>query len=128
MGPSFKANETLEIYAIPHLSSGATERRLLTKGKFNNAFPSTNPDGTKLVFRSTRDGGDNKYKNLYIMDTEIGEDAGEAERITEGNWIDTHSQWSSNIEWIVFLSNRDKPTDAWERDHGLDPEGTLLFT
>ncbi|XBI43939.1 hypothetical protein VPH35_108652 [Triticum aestivum] len=37
------------------------------------------------------------------MDAEIG-DAGEAERITEGDWIDTHT-----------------PTDAPERDHGLDP-------
>ncbi|OEL34006.1 hypothetical protein BAE44_0004977 [Dichanthelium oligosanthes] len=79
MGPSFKANETLEIHAIPDVSSAARVRRqprLLTKGKFNNAFPFTNPDGTKFVFRSTRDGGDKKYKNLYIMeDAEFGEPA-----------------------------------------------------
>ncbi|VAI53755.1 unnamed protein product [Triticum turgidum subsp. durum] len=121
MGPSFKANEILEIYAIPHVSSGARERRLLTKGKFNNAFPSTNSDGTKLVFRSTRNGGDKKYKNLYMMDAEIGEDGGEAERITEGDWIDTHCQWSPDRDWIVFSSNRDRPADAPERDHGMDP-------
>lgn len=53
MGPSFKANETLEIHAIPDVSSAARLRRqprLLTKGKFNNAFPSTNPDGKILSF------------------------------------------------------------------------------
>jgi len=51
MGPSFKANETLEIHAIPDVSSAARARRqprLLTKGKFNNAFPFTNPDGRTL--------------------------------------------------------------------------------
>jgi hypothetical protein len=48
MGPSFKANETLEIHAIPDVSRTARARRQtrqLTKGKFNNAFPFTNPDG-----------------------------------------------------------------------------------
>jgi len=51
MGPSFKANEMLEIHAIPDVSSAARARReprLLTKGKFNNAFPLTNPDGKTL--------------------------------------------------------------------------------
>ncbi|RCV45097.1 hypothetical protein SETIT_9G425700v2, partial [Setaria italica] len=126
MGPSFKANETLEIHAIPDVSNAARTRRqprLLTKGKFNNAFPFTNPDGTKFVFRSTRDGGDKNYQNLYIMeDAEYGEvGGGEVTRLTEGNWIDTHCQWSPNGNLIVFASNRDKPTNAPERDHGLDP-------
>jgi hypothetical protein len=58
MGPSFKANETLEIYAIPDVSRGARARRhtrQLTKGKFNNAFPFTNPDGKIMsLLRSCR--------------------------------------------------------------------------
>ncbi|XP_066380985.1 uncharacterized protein [Miscanthus floridulus] len=129
MGPSFKANETLEIHAIPDVSRAARARRQtrqLTKGRFNNAFPYTNPDGTKFVFRSTRDGGDKNYKNLYIMeDAEFGEVGGgkvrQVTRLTEGNWIDTHCQWSPDGNLIVFASNRDKPADAPERDHGLDP-------
>ena len=79
--------------------------------------------GTKFVFRSTRDGGDKNYKNLYIMeDAEFGEvGGGQVTRLTEGSWIDTHCQWSPNGNLIVFASNRDKPADAPERDHGLDP-------
>lgn len=45
MGPSFNAGKPLEICAIPNASSGARQRRQLTKGKFNNAFPSSDPDG-----------------------------------------------------------------------------------
>jgi hypothetical protein len=56
MGPSFNAGRPLEICAIPGASSGARQRRMLTKGKFNNAFPLSSPDGSRFVFRSTRDG------------------------------------------------------------------------
>jgi len=67
--------------------------------------------GTKFVFRSTRDGGDKNYKNLYIMeDAEFGEvGGGQVTRLTEGSWIDTHCQWSPNGNLIVFASNHDKP-------------------
>ncbi|XP_057999584.1 uncharacterized protein LOC110652627 isoform X2 [Hevea brasiliensis] len=44
VGPSFNAGKTLEICAIPNVYSGARQRRKLTRG-FNNAFPSTSPDG-----------------------------------------------------------------------------------
>ncbi|XP_021663057.2 uncharacterized protein LOC110651893 [Hevea brasiliensis] len=103
MGPSFNAGKILEICAIPDVSSGVRQRRKLTKG-FNNAFPSTSPDGTKLVFRSARDGGDKKYKNLYIMeDAEVGEYGdGKITRLTNGYWTDTHCQWSPTGDWIVF--------------------------
>jgi Tol biopolymer transport system component len=47
MGPSFKASETLEIHSIHNVSTGDRKSRQLTFGGFNNAFPSTNPDGNK---------------------------------------------------------------------------------
>ncbi|KAJ4754116.1 DPP6 N-terminal domain-like protein [Rhynchospora pubera] len=122
MGPSFNAGKQLDIVAIPDASSGNGQRRRLTKGKFNNAFPSTDPTGERLVFRSTRDGGDKKYKNLYIMEkADVGEYGGKITRLTNGPWVDTHCQWSPRGDWVVFSSTRDKPKDAPPLDNGLDP-------
>ncbi|KAF4368545.1 hypothetical protein F8388_018669 [Cannabis sativa] len=78
--------------------------------------------GTKLVFRSTRNGGEKGYKNLYIMENaECGEVGGTITRLTEGNWTDTHCSWSPNNDWIVFSSSREKSNEAPETDNGLDP-------
>ncbi|XP_074318958.1 uncharacterized protein LOC141655819 [Silene latifolia] len=123
VGPSFDTRATVDICAILKVSDGTLLRKELTE-KFNNAFPSTNPEGTKLVYRSTRGhGGDKPYKNLYIMeDAEVGEFGdGKITRLTEGNWIDTHCHWSPSGDWIVFSSTRDKPKDAPEKDNDLDP-------
>ncbi|KAG0603104.1 hypothetical protein M758_10G067000 [Ceratodon purpureus] len=123
MGPSFNAGQPLEIHAIPNASVGSGRSDILTKGDFNNAFPSSSPDGKRFVFRSTRDGGDKKYKNLYIMENqEIGEyDGGTVTRLTKGDWTDTHCQWSPNGDWVVFSSTRSKPATALPSDQGLDP-------
>ncbi|PON66640.1 Tricorn protease [Parasponia andersonii] len=128
MGPSFNAGKRLDICAIPNVSSRAQHRRQLTKA-FNNAFPSTNPDGTKLVFRSTRDGGDKRYKNLYIMEDAQSGDFGEGNvtRLTNGPWTDTQCQWSPRGDWIVFSSTRDKPNGAPETDNNLDPGYFAVF-
>ncbi|EXB93790.1 hypothetical protein L484_010932 [Morus notabilis] len=127
-GPSFNSAQSLDICAIPEVSRGAKHRIQLTRVS-NNAFPSTNPAGTKLVFRSTRNGGDKKYKNLYIMENaELGEYGdGIITRLTNGAWTDTHCQWSPRGDWIVFSSTRDKPDDAPESDNGLDPGYFAVF-
>ncbi|XBI43653.1 hypothetical protein VPH35_108399 [Triticum aestivum] len=112
VGPSFNAQKPLEIYSIRNASSNARQNvKRLTHGGFNNAFPSSSPDGNKFVFRSTRDGGEKRHKNLYIMlDTDMGEyGEGWETRLTKGSWTDTHCQWSPNGDWIVFSSTRGKP-------------------
>lgn len=131
MGPSFNAEKKLDICAIPNVSRAKHQREVLTKGGFNNAFPSTNPAGTKLVFRSARrNGQDKKYKNLYIMeDAQNGEFGGKITRLTEGDWTDTHCQWSPTGDWVVFSSTRDKRhvPNAPESDNGLDPGYFAVF-
>lgn len=90
----------------------------LTAGQFYNACPSSNPEGTKIVFSSSRSHNDDdddvrgggKKKNLYIMeDSEVGEhgEEGMVTRLTCGEWTDTHCQWSPRGDWIVFSSTRD---------------------
>ncbi|KAF0921369.1 hypothetical protein E2562_006941 [Oryza meyeriana var. granulata] len=131
VGPSFSADKPLQIYAIHDVSTlGGRQQRRLTSG-FNNAFPSSSPDGGRLVFRSTRDGGNKRYKNLYIMeDATVGEfGTGKVTRLTNGAWTDTHCSWSprEGSDWIVFSSTRDKPDAAPADDNGLDPGYFAVF-
>lgn len=44
----------------------------------------------------------------------------EPKRLTNGEWVDTHCQWSPRGNWIVFSSTRDKPSGAPDLDNGLD--------
>ncbi|XP_060963595.1 uncharacterized protein LOC115715833 [Cannabis sativa] len=125
-GPAFNVNHELDICRLPnirhHHHFQSKDIIQLTNG-YNNAFPSPSPDGKRFVFRSARDGGEDGYKNLYIMEnSQVGEfNNGKVTRLTNGAWTDTHCQWSPSGDWIVFSSTRDKPSNAPPSDNGLDP-------
>lgn len=48
MGPSFAADQPLDLALIPNALEGRQHVQQLTDG-FNNAFPSTNPEGKILI-------------------------------------------------------------------------------
>uniref|UniRef100_A0A0E0BRZ9 Dipeptidylpeptidase IV N-terminal domain-containing protein n=1 Tax=Oryza glumipatula TaxID=40148 RepID=A0A0E0BRZ9_9ORYZ len=137
MGPSFSAKDPLEIHAFFDVSQRTGRRhrhRRLTEGGFNNAFPSSSPDGSRFVFRSTRDHMDDdpkkRSKNLYIMeDGELGEGGGRGvTRLTFGGRVtDTHCQWSPRGDWVVFASNRGKPDGLPDADPDDKPDGLGYF-
>ncbi|KAI3917193.1 hypothetical protein MKW92_042572 [Papaver armeniacum] len=124
-GPSFNQKMPVNIIAITHASKLRRQSHPLTD-QYNNAFPSSSPDGKKLVYRST---GEDGFKNLYIMeDSKRGVVKGvKPRRLTNGNWTDTHCQWAPKGDWIVHSSTRDKPPGAPESDQGLDPGYFAVF-
>ncbi len=77
----------------------------LTRGTGNDGFPSWSPDGSRLVFRSGRDGA----KNLYTMKA----DGTDVRRLTEGKWTDTMCDWSPQGDWIAFASDRGGDYEIW---------------
>ncbi|KAI3866655.1 hypothetical protein MKW92_027609 [Papaver armeniacum] len=123
VGPSFNQTEPVNIIAITNVAKFKRQSYPLTD-RYNNAFPSSNPEGDKLVYRST---GKDGFKNLYIMENLKAGVNAKVTRLTEGAWTDTHCQWAPNGDWIVFSSTRDKPQGAPLTDQGLDPGYFAVF-
>ncbi|RZC72337.1 hypothetical protein C5167_035538 [Papaver somniferum] len=49
VGPSFIPDDTVDICAVRNVSRGRRKMQQLTDGGFNNAFPSSSPDGYEIV-------------------------------------------------------------------------------
>lgn len=77
---------------------GTGKVRQLTSHPAIDRFPSYSPDGSRLVFRSERDG----QSELYAM----AADGSDVERLTDNPAFDGYPSYSPNGRWIVFQSAR----------------------
>lgn len=71
---------------------------LFTSGS-EEAVPAWSPDGTRIAFRSNRDGN----SEIYVID----EDGANLSRLTVDNAVDTNPTWSPDGRFIVYRSLRD---------------------
>lgn len=119
VGPTF-APESANVDVISiNVDDNVLTQKKLTSGGENNAFPSPSPDGKWIVFRSGRSG----HKNLYIMDSVLGETGG-LHRLTNGRWTDTMCNWSPDGDWIAFASDRENPGSGSFELYVIHPNGT----
>lgn len=70
--------------------------------------PDWSPDGSRIVFESTRDG---KYA-IYVVQA----DGSGLRKLTSGEAADEQPRWSPNGKQIVFISQRDKHLQLYVMD------------
>jgi Tol biopolymer transport system component len=92
----------LEIYAVNSDGTGLTN---LTKNKGADDSPAWSPDGSKLAFRSYRDGN----SEIYVMNAD---GTGQA-RLTTDPADDEQPVWSPNGSRIAFVSRRTGGSEVW---------------
>jgi Tol biopolymer transport system component len=105
--------EREEVYVI---DADGTDLIRLTDNHAADFDPSWSPDGSRIVFRSQRDGND----EIYVMNA----DGSEPRNITNEPEVDWGPEWSPDGRWIAFNSARDSHRDL----HGFvtDPSGKQL--
>lgn len=95
--------------------------RALTSDLAWNLDGAWSPDGSRIVFQSTRDGRD----DIYVMDLS----GGRVQRLTDGRGFNEYPSWSPDGQWISFNSTRDGVADSggtgYYRDlYLMHPDGT----
>jgi len=86
--------DDFDLYA-QEVAGGAAD--LLTGGPGNDVTPVWSPDGSRLVFVTTRDGD----AEVYVREADGSERA-----LTVNGADDIHPAWSPNGEHVIFSSNR----------------------
>ena len=82
-----------------------------------DTYPAISPDGTSIVFASTRD---RKGSGTSLWIAKLGVEQSPL-RLTDGDAIDTHPTWTRDGKAIVFASTRDGGDfDLWQ----VTPRGT----
>jgi dipeptidyl aminopeptidase/acylaminoacyl peptidase len=99
------------VYAIGADGTGFTK---LSTSDHGDIYPVWSPDGSKIVFASTRDGN----SEIYLMNA----DGSETMRLTENEAKDTYPWWSPDGSRIVFTSDRDGNYEVYVMDsNGSSP-------
>ncbi len=105
-----------QIYTILEDGTNLTQ---LTTGSYDNEYPVWSPDGTKILFKSNRDGG--KW-NIYVMDA----DGSNQLRVTASSSNSEDPCWSPDGRKVAFHSDRDHLRQIYIM--GLDGSGIEKLT
>ncbi|KAF2320186.1 hypothetical protein GH714_025151 [Hevea brasiliensis] len=121
MGPSFNSSKTLDICAIPMcLAVHGCVESLQEDSIMPSIHQSRRDEISFSIYK--RWSGKEIQESIHNGGCRSGEYGnGKITRLTNGQWTDTHCQWSPTGDWIIFSSTRDKPDDAPETDNYLDP-------
>ena len=101
-----------EIFIMNRDGSALTQ---LTSNGSSDEQAHLSPDGTRIVFSSTRDGND----EVYLMNS----DGSNQVRLTNAPGSDGEPSWSPDGTRIAFTSDRSGAAEIWT----MAPDGTALF-
>src|SRR5687767_14636793 len=105
-------NTNGDIY-VRNADGSGTPINLTDDNTGDDLDPSWSPDGTKVVFSSTR----SSVIDLYVM---AADGTGTAQRLTTDAGAETDPAWSPDGATIVFETARDGNADLW----AIDADGT----
>ena len=103
---------------------------LTTASNSRDIDPAWSPDGTKIVFSSTRSGIDAATNNIWIMDAN-GSNLMNLTPNDEDGWHDVMPSWSPDGRFITFYryGNENESSSLWMMNaDGSDQEPQLEFS